>query len=72
MTDEGVFHYIFKNGVTHDVTADDFDGVYKINKWLSYMPKVSLYLRKREKERARERELVFFLVLKHFHVCKLR
>ena len=38
-------------GVTHDVTADDFDGVYKINKWLSYMPKVSLYLRRREKER---------------------
>ena len=49
-------------GVTHDVTADDFDGVYKINKWLSYMPKVSLYLRRREKER----EGIEF---SQFHVC---
>ncbi|KAL5009691.1 hypothetical protein ScPMuIL_011996 [Solemya velum] len=31
-----IMHY---NGVTHDVVQDDFDGVYRIVQWLSYMPK---------------------------------
>ncbi|XP_078337630.1 acetyl-CoA carboxylase-like isoform X9 [Crassostrea virginica] len=35
----GGIQIMYTNGVTHDVTADDFDGVYKIIKWLSYMPK---------------------------------
>uniref|UniRef100_A0A8W8JHP3 Acetyl-CoA carboxylase n=1 Tax=Magallana gigas TaxID=29159 RepID=A0A8W8JHP3_MAGGI len=35
----GGIQIMYTNGVTHDVTADDFDGVYKIIQWLSYMPK---------------------------------
>ncbi|XP_062596285.1 acetyl-CoA carboxylase 1-like isoform X10 [Saccostrea cucullata] len=35
----GGIQIMYTNGVTHDVTADDFEGVYKIIKWLSYMPK---------------------------------
>lgn len=28
------------NGVTHSTVCDDFEGVYTILQWLSYMPKV--------------------------------
>lgn len=28
------------NGVTHGTVCDDFEGVYTILLWLSYMPKV--------------------------------
>uniref|UniRef100_K1PCX3 Acetyl-CoA carboxylase n=1 Tax=Magallana gigas TaxID=29159 RepID=K1PCX3_MAGGI len=35
----GGIQIMYSNGVTHDVTTDDFDGVYKIIQWLSYMPK---------------------------------
>uniref|UniRef100_A0A8W8JLD9 CoA carboxyltransferase N-terminal domain-containing protein n=1 Tax=Magallana gigas TaxID=29159 RepID=A0A8W8JLD9_MAGGI len=33
----GGIQIMYTNGVTHDVTADDFDGVYKIIQWLSYL-----------------------------------
>uniref|UniRef100_A0A8W8JGF8 CoA carboxyltransferase N-terminal domain-containing protein n=1 Tax=Magallana gigas TaxID=29159 RepID=A0A8W8JGF8_MAGGI len=33
----GGIQIMYSNGVTHDVTADDFDGVYKIIQWLSYL-----------------------------------
>ena len=59
----GGIQIMYTNGVTHDVTADDFDGVYKIIKWLSYMPKVCLYLRERERERERERVKVYFVMV---------
>jgi len=32
------------NGVSHAVTATDFDGVCVLLHWLSYMPKVSVFL----------------------------
>lgn len=32
-----IMHY---NGVTHVTVPDDFEGVYTILEWLSYMPKV--------------------------------
>lgn len=28
------------NGVTHTTVCDDFEGVYTLLQWLSYMPKV--------------------------------
>ena len=31
---------MYNNGVSHDVVANDFDGVVKILQYLSYMPKV--------------------------------
>lgn len=31
---------MYNNGVTHAVVHDDFEGVYKVLHWLSYMPKV--------------------------------
>jgi len=35
------------NGVSHAITADDFDGVLTMLKWLSYMPKVGdIYVQK--------------------------
>lgn len=30
------------NGVTHSTVCDDFEGVFTVLHWLSYMPKVSL------------------------------
>ncbi|XP_022081008.1 acetyl-CoA carboxylase-like isoform X4 [Acanthaster planci] len=35
----GGIQIMHKNGVTHAVAQDDFEGVYTILKWLSYMPK---------------------------------
>lgn len=29
------------NGVTHSTVCDDFEGVFTVLHWLSYMPKVS-------------------------------
>jgi acetyl-CoA carboxylase carboxyltransferase component len=40
----GGIQIMYNNGVTHDITADDFEGVYKIIQWLSYMPKVRSFL----------------------------
>ena len=34
----GGIQIMYTNGVIHDVTADDFDGVYNIIKWVSYIP----------------------------------
>ena len=36
----GGIQIMFNNGVSHDTARDDFDGVYKILKMLSYIPKV--------------------------------
>lgn len=36
----GGVQIMYNNGVTHDVVANDFDGVVKILQYLSYMPKV--------------------------------
>jgi len=33
------------NGVSHAVTASDFDGVSVILRWLSYIPKVCCFIR---------------------------
>ena len=35
---------MYNNGVSHDVVANDFDGVVKILEYLSYMPEVSFIL----------------------------
>ncbi|KAK3098334.1 hypothetical protein FSP39_018526, partial [Pinctada imbricata] len=35
----GGIQIMFTNGVSHDTVTDDFEGVYKILQWLSYMPK---------------------------------
>lgn len=32
------------NGVTHTTVPDDFEGVFTILQWLSYMPKVRFRL----------------------------
>lgn len=32
------------NGVTHSTVCDDFEGVFTILQWLSYMPMVKLLL----------------------------
>ncbi|XP_041352027.1 acetyl-CoA carboxylase-like isoform X1 [Gigantopelta aegis] len=34
----GGIQIMFNNGVTHSVVPDDFEGVFKILKWLAYMP----------------------------------
>ena len=34
----GGIQIMFKNGVTHAVVNDDFEGICKIIKWLSYLP----------------------------------
>lgn len=31
---------MYNNGVTHTSVPDDFEGVFTILQWLSYMPKV--------------------------------
>lgn len=36
-----IMHY---NGVSHTTVPDDFEGVYTILEWLSYMPKVQYTL----------------------------
>lgn len=33
---------MYNNGVTHTSVPDDFEGVFTILQWLSYMPKVLL------------------------------
>ncbi|KAG8588869.1 hypothetical protein GDO81_006133 [Engystomops pustulosus] len=35
----GGIHIMHNNGVTHSTVYDDFEGVYTILQWLSYMPK---------------------------------
>ncbi|KAK6168611.1 hypothetical protein SNE40_019808 [Patella caerulea] len=35
----GGIQIMHNNGVSHDVVADDYDGVYKVIHWLTYMPK---------------------------------
>uniref|UniRef100_A0A8C3N0R0 Uncharacterized protein n=1 Tax=Geospiza parvula TaxID=87175 RepID=A0A8C3N0R0_GEOPR len=35
----GGIQIMHNNGVTHDTVCDDFEGVYTILQWLSYMPK---------------------------------
>lgn len=36
----GGVQIMHNNGVAHTTVPDDFDGVYTILQWLSYMPKV--------------------------------
>lgn len=38
----GGIQIMHNNGVTHTTVPDDFEGVFTILKWLSYMPKVCL------------------------------
>lgn len=38
----GGIQIMHNNGVTHTTVPDDFDGVFTILQWLSYMPKVGL------------------------------
>ncbi|ESP03134.1 hypothetical protein LOTGIDRAFT_199489 [Lottia gigantea] len=35
----GGIQIMHNNGVSHDVVSDDFDGVFKVVHWLSYVPK---------------------------------
>lgn len=37
----GGIQIMHNNGVTHSTVCDDFEGVFTILHWLSYMPKVS-------------------------------
>lgn len=36
----GGIQIMHNNGVTHTTVPDDFEGVFTILQWLSYMPKV--------------------------------
>ena len=36
-----IMHY---NGVSHAVASDDYEGIYKILTWLSYVPKVNCHI----------------------------
>lgn len=38
----GGIQIMHNNGVTHTTVPDDFEGVFTILQWLSYMPKVCL------------------------------
>lgn len=38
----GGVQIMYNNGVTHTSVTDDFEGVFTILQWLSYMPKVLL------------------------------
>ncbi|GLG99488.1 Acetyl-CoA carboxylase, partial [Gryllus bimaculatus] len=38
----GGIQIMYNNGITHQTASHDFDGIYKILKWLSYMPKDKL------------------------------
>lgn len=38
----GGVQIMYNNGVTHTSVPDDFEGVFTILQWLSYMPKVLL------------------------------
>lgn len=42
----GGIQIMHNNGVTHNTVCDDFEGVFTILQWLSYMPKVKLFLKK--------------------------
>lgn len=42
----GGIQIMHNNGVTHSTVPDDFDGVFTILQWLSYMPKVWLNMLK--------------------------
>ena len=35
---------MYNNGVSHTTVANDLEGVAAIVRWLSYIPKVSLYV----------------------------
>lgn len=37
----GGIQIMHNNGVSHDISKDDYHGIYLLLKWLSYMPKVS-------------------------------
>ena len=37
----GGIQIMYNNGVSHEVCADDYEGVHVMLKWLSYVPKVS-------------------------------
>lgn len=41
----GGVHIMYNNGVSHVTVPDDFEGVYTVLQWLSYMPKVGDYNR---------------------------
>lgn len=36
----GGIQIMHNNGVTHSTVSDDFEGVFTLLQWLSYMPKV--------------------------------
>lgn len=40
----GGIQIMHNNGVTHNTVCDDFEGVFTILQWLSYMPMVKLLL----------------------------
>ena len=37
----GGVQIMYKNGVSHDVCGQDFDGICTLLRWLSYVPRVS-------------------------------
>lgn len=39
----GGIQIMHNNGVTHNTVCDDFEGVFTLLQWLSYMPKVKLF-----------------------------
>lgn len=40
----GGIQIMHNNGVTHNTVCDDFEGVFTLLQWLSYMPMVKLLL----------------------------
>lgn len=39
----GGIQIMHNNGVTHNTVCDDFEGVFSLLLWLSYMPKVGMF-----------------------------
>lgn len=42
----GGIQIMHNNGVTHSTVCDDFEGVFNLLLWLSYMPKVGMFFYK--------------------------
>ena len=52
----GGIQIMHNNGVTHSTVCDDFEGVFTLLQWLSYMPKVGSGIRESQFEYVRTTE----------------
>lgn len=64
----GGVQIMHNNGVTHTTVPDDFEGVFTILQWLSYMPKVWLSVTDRSLSRSEpDSKLVVLSALQNKH-----